>query len=444
MSAEGVATSRCWRVLLRGLAIAVAALAVLVPARPVRGDGPDPRREAVELAWGRAAEQRHNGVLGQARAEADRLRYEVFPLEDRVEFAGRPRLTLARFLPEIFEGDPWRSGWPSTPDEGTHERTHFLNRHGAKLTADLWGPPMRQCTGPLSCPGVIIVEGGAGASARMYWWAAQALAAAGYVVLTFDVQGQGESETFGHDGSGRIACRHPSGGSTDFEVMRETGPCGGLPSEQPANFTWAAEEAYDWFVSDANPWRERLDPSRIGAAGHSWGATAVSTLQARRPVAAVVGWDWLTVCPVDVPDHGMACPAPAAEWIPPKAPALDIEGDFLYWPLPPTGTAAGERLEAFGHWSAAGVDAMTVVLRGGTHYDFTSMPVGLPASRDGQAITARLTRLWFDRYLRGDVAAAGALVAPRLAVQRWDPVGNVTTIELDRTAILSRLYASAP
>ena len=31
----------------------------------------------------------------------------------------------------------------------------------------------------------------------MYWYAAQALAKDGYIVMTFDAQGQGQSDTFG-------------------------------------------------------------------------------------------------------------------------------------------------------------------------------------------------------------------------------------------------------
>ena len=37
-----------------------------------------------------------------------------------------------------------------------------------------------------------------------YWWAAQLLAANGYVVMTWDTQGQGESETFGHDAGNEV------------------------------------------------------------------------------------------------------------------------------------------------------------------------------------------------------------------------------------------------
>ena len=400
--------------------------------------------EALSLAWGRPVEQREVGLSAHAREEAARLRNLAFPAEDRSDFVGRPRLTLARFLPEIFEGDPWRSAWPATESDGTHERIHFVNRNGAKLTGDLWGPPATTCAPTARCAGILVVEGGAGASARAYWWAAQTLAMAGYVVLTFDVQGQGESETFGHDASGRIACMPPTAVPDDPAVLRELGSCGGVPSEQPASFTLAAEDAYDWFVSAANPWAGRIDTATIGAAGHSWGATAVTTLQDRRSIGAIVAWDWLSACPVDVAEHGVECPAPESHWIPARAPALDIEGDFLYWPLPrPPGTARDGRLEGFGHWSRAGVDVMTLVLRGGTHYDYASVPLPLPALRDGQALAARFTRLWFDKYLRRDPSAAAALTAPAFRMQRWDPVGRTSTVDIDLSTVLSTALDSA-
>jgi alpha-beta hydrolase superfamily lysophospholipase len=42
-------------------------------------------------------------------------------------------------------------------------------------------------------PGVVITTGSVQGSERMYWWLAQDLAERGYVVLTYDVQGQGTS-----------------------------------------------------------------------------------------------------------------------------------------------------------------------------------------------------------------------------------------------------------
>lgn len=422
--------------------VVVGLMPAAAPPRPL--SEAETEFDALALAWGRPAEQRRSPLATLAREESYRLANVVFPAEDRSDFAGRPRLTLARFLPLVFEGDPWRATWPASPSEGTHERVHFVNRNGAKLTGDLWGPPVARCGPSARCAGILVVEGGSGAAARTYWWAAQTLAAAGYVVLTFDVQGHGESETFGHDASGRIACMPPTGAAADPAVLRELGTCGGIPSEQPASFTLAAEDAYDWFASAANPWADRVDVARVGAAGHSWGATAVSTLQARRPVGAVVAWDWLSACPDDVADHGVACPEPESQWLPARAPALDIEGDYLYWPLPrPPGAARDGRLEAFRHWSRAGVDAMTLVLRGGTHYDYTSVPLPLPALSDGQALAARFTVLWFDKYLRGDPSAGAALVERSFRMQRWDPVGRLSDVDVDLSDALSAAFDSA-
>ena len=55
--------------------------------------------------------------------------------------------------------------------------------------------PTRQ--GPAKRPGVVITDGSVQADEQMYWYAAQALAKDGYVVMTFDPQGQGRSDTLG-------------------------------------------------------------------------------------------------------------------------------------------------------------------------------------------------------------------------------------------------------
>src|SRR3954469_8898956 len=69
----------------------------------------------------------------------------------------------------------------------------FTARNGATLSGHVWATR----AGPASRPGVVITNGSVQADEQMYWYAAQALAKAGYVVLTFDPQGQGQSDTFG-------------------------------------------------------------------------------------------------------------------------------------------------------------------------------------------------------------------------------------------------------
>src|SRR6266513_5741979 len=48
-----------------------------------------------------------------------------------------------------------------------------------------------------SRPGIVITNGSVQADEQLYWYAAQTLAKDGYVVLTFDPQGQGQSDTQG-------------------------------------------------------------------------------------------------------------------------------------------------------------------------------------------------------------------------------------------------------
>src|SRR4051812_45061839 len=75
----------------------------------------------------------------------------------------------------------------------------FTARDGATLSGHVWATR----SGPASRPGVVITNGSVQADEQMYWYAAQALAASGYVVLTFDPQGQGQSDTFG-EGADRM------------------------------------------------------------------------------------------------------------------------------------------------------------------------------------------------------------------------------------------------
>src|SRR5438105_765244 len=44
---------------------------------------------------------------------------------------------------------------------------------------------------------LVLTNGSVQADEQLYWYAAQTLAKAGYVVLTFDPQGQGQSDTYG-------------------------------------------------------------------------------------------------------------------------------------------------------------------------------------------------------------------------------------------------------
>ena len=73
----------------------------------------------------------------------------------------------------------------------------------------------------------MITTGSVQAPETLYWGLAAFLAQRGYVVLTYDVQGQGRSDTFGQ-------------GDDQQE---------GVPAQQAQNFVDGTEDALDFFLS---------------------------------------------------------------------------------------------------------------------------------------------------------------------------------------------------
>ena len=70
---------------------------------------------------------------------------------------------------------------------------NFVTRTGAKLNGRLFWDGL---AGPH--PLVTITSGSLQGPQSGYWWAGQLLANNGYIAFTWDTQGQGESEAFGH------------------------------------------------------------------------------------------------------------------------------------------------------------------------------------------------------------------------------------------------------
>ena len=90
--------------------------------------------------------------------------------------------------------------------------------------------------------------------------------------MTYDVQGQGDSDLAGED------C---------------PGECTGVPYQQDYNFYQGAEDSLSVLpVGRAEPVRRPARPHRVGIAGHSLGAGAVSHVgQCDSRVKAIVAWD---------------------------------------------------------------------------------------------------------------------------------------------------------
>jgi len=328
----------------------------------------------------------------------------VFNTETPGKYAGQnvdmamdpthPHLSLGQLVPGGSTADPFRTikRWTAA-GRGRVDDISFSATNGATLNGYVFRPPA-SVAGPY--PGVVITTGSIQGYQEMYFWAAQGLAEAGYEVLTYDVQGQGDSDT--------------------FPAMENcTGPdaCSGVPFQQAYNFFQGTEDALNFFFSEANPGRADLDAERVGLAGHSLGASAVSNIGQCDPrVKAIVGWD--NLAPATGPCAAMASGMPAGTPAEPTktVPALGLNAEYFFNPTPQrTAPDPDSKNSGFRQLREAGADTMQVALRSSTHIEWTYVPYILPASRLGERVSMHYTLAWFDRYLRGDKKATGRLTA---------------------------------
>ena len=327
-------------------------------------------------------------------------------------------------------GDVRFYDWKKIVPGAIVEPVLFTGRSGATLSGNVWALE----AGPERRPAVVITTGSVQAPETLYWGLAAFLAQRGYVVLTYDVQGQGRSDTLGEE---------PDGDE-------------GVPAQQAGNFVDGTEDALDFMLSTPqdpyaprpsctsgtshegrhlarvglglnaafNPLHGLVDPERIGIAGHSLGASAVSFVGQKDPrVDAIVAWDNLGGA--DARSDCESAPESRSGAAIEK-PALGISNDYGLTPTPhtsdpdPQGRSAG-----FEAYRAAGVDSMQVNIRGGTHFESSFIP-GQTVPPLGQAtlrgydLVAWYSAAWFDKYVRcaGDATCA-AQADRELLTTRW-------------------------
>jgi len=259
-------------------------------------------------------------------------------------------------------------------------------------------------------PGVVIVHGGA-ANQEMYFWGAEGLAEAGYMVLTFQIPEPDNAQSKFHYPDTKAAL--------NFFLSR------------PRSRTRAGEVNLRW---------AELDRRHVGLAGHSAGGVAVSQLgQEDRRVSAIVSWD-----------RAQSSPMPKGLRI--RTPALFLVADYLCQQVPvcvpqpfcklqecqvprsftspPTPDGPGNKDQDYGRVIRAGVDSMKVTLRAATHLDFTQFVPGT-GSRYGAAVAFYYTLAWFDRYLRGEQHGGRAVARDalrRLTATRFDRSADVHNV----------------
>ena len=321
---------------------------------------------------------------------------------------GHLHASLGQLVPGGTTADPFRTvaRWTAA-GRGRVSPISFTSSDGALLNGYLFEPPLRgRPGGPYA--GVVITTGSLQGYQQLYFWAAEGLAEAGYVVMTYDVQGQGDSDTL------PASCTVTA--------------CPGVPFQQSYNFYQGAEDALNWFLSTPaspyvpphgnathNPLWSSIDRAEIGIAGHSLGASAVSEVgQCDKRVQAVVAWD--NLAPVTEPcAASVDIAAGRSTGAPPlRTPALGLNSEYFLNPEPMTSVPDPHAKDAgYQQLVHAGDNAMQVALRSSMHLEYSYIPYILPASSLGERVAFYYTLAWFDYYLRHMPSGYQRLVASR-------------------------------
>lgn len=336
----------------------------------------------------------------------------------------RKPLNLCAPLPETCGTDARFTTWAG--HVGIRIPVSWVNRNGATISGHLWTSFPK--TGRQSAlPGVVIVTGDTQAPESAYWWAAEALAEDGYQVLTWDPQGHGSSDTIGEgpDATRDVILQQSSDygdqAALDEEFAEETTDALNFFLSSPSHpyvprragaRPKQARKSAAGLVNAFNPLHAVLDARKIGLAGHSRGATAVSILGSRDPrVDAIVAWDNLTA-------GGSSKISPSDKLGPlvPRAPALGISSDYYIADPPYTSDPDPQLLaEAFHKYAAAGIDTAEITIRGGTHFEYSDLPFpAFTATLRGIDLAAWYTLAWFDKELKRLSSADD-----RLLTSRW-------------------------
>jgi dienelactone hydrolase len=400
-------------------------------------------------------------------------------LAEQAAAANRLAISPGNLFPGWNAGNPFRRGWAGR--RGLMVPVSYTNRYGALIRGDVFAPlpgakdpyTGRKLKAPY--PGVVITTGSVQGSERMYFWLAEDLAERGYVVLTYDVQGQGRSETLPHQGPIDAL---PFCNPFATPAQDEQSGCPGVPFQQPSNFVFGTIDALNFFtstpkkhyknpagsdqpVNDFNPlwklWNRSRDKrsvtkgrtTRIAIIGHSLGASAVSRVQGTdRRVETVVALDKL-----QGPGSNGIANNPAK----PVVPALAVQSEYgfgvnPYWmsggsslqPQPQSPDQAPnpqrEQLTGFDAWRKAGKDTMLIVPRASTHLEYTDIAYALPASRYGQDFASYYVQAWLGHYLKH--RSARPLFATTMKYLEPVGVGKWAPIMLDRAKQLSFYYCS--
>jgi hypothetical protein len=303
---------------------------------------------------------------------------------------------VTTLVPGATVADPFRTlaRWTGA-GLGRVTPVSFPSLDGAVLRGFVFEPPASDPPPASGYPGVVITDGSIQAYQQLYFWAAEGLAQSGYEVMTYDVQGQGESDLLPANCLGQLVLHHM---------------CTGVPYQQNYNFFQGAEDSLNFFLSGGNPDGASLNHHDIALAGHSLGASAVSEVgQCDKRVTTIVAWDDLAAvnnC------SGVIIPPADRSTTLLHASALALTNDYFLNPEPMTSVPDPHAKDpGYRQLVAAGLNSMEVALRGTTHLTYTYIPYVLPAGSLSERVAFYYTLAWLNYSMRWSASAFKELTA---------------------------------
>jgi dienelactone hydrolase len=405
---------------------------------------------------------------GSQQRAADQVANPAYHLKFQPALRAYLRSQAARQpTPNQVVVDPYLWDWVHDPAHRV-SAVSWHNRYGARISGHLWLPPTRFAA---PHPTVLLVPG-LGTYEGVYWGIAQTVASAGYAVLSFDPQGQGDSDVaplpkYCHAG----AWQQPQEGG-----IREQGTCAGeypsssYPTVVPdppyplppfgsliaghdgeidpkqfasdyvlfrPNFVFGALDAVSWLLSSSDTARASIDPKRIGIMGHSAGsdgAVVTPSVDPTHRFRTAIAFD----------DYGM----PPASWSPtvPTMIQQSEQENFLGPYLARPAADFFPSAQVYSRPTVAGTPAQLVALRSSSHPDWGYVPeslvnpfanISVAQSRYGERLGAYYTVAWLDRWLKG-MRGADA----RLLGCQYD--GSVDAASIGVGTYDARTHSNAP
>jgi hypothetical protein len=398
----------CRRPLL--LLCALLLVATVIPAgAAVADDYTDPAYREHDLD---NANRSRGGLLTQATSPSYVTSFATVSAQELAKMAARQVEDAPHG--RVYGGVGWvpnfATGDPEAYRDVPRREVFFLARTGAKLSGHIWGS---EAPGPR--PGIVITTGGL-ASEQTYWWAAQALAEAGYVVMTYDVQNQGSSETFARPPGEPLPTAEGSEAFQDnmnfqrakIDALRfflSTGDEPYVPLGWSADDVEAATNRGER-LDFVNPAWGVLDREHIGIAGHSNGAFASTVVQQCSDEAEL--WRELEICGGrSYPIRGVVAwdrLQSTTGGVEAVIPAMDQRADYMWYSGHQPRGVDGEPsdvLVGYDQWRNAGLDTMLVTVRGGTHMEWNHIPF-INRTAYGNDLATYYTVAWMDRFVHPD------------------------------------------